>query len=92
MGRLLAVIKAGSASPTAVSPRETAGSHVEPLSERELEVLRLIASGASNRDIARKLFVSLATVKTHINNIYRKLEVRTRTQAVARARESKLLQ
>ena len=92
MGQLLAAIRAGSASPTAVSPRETAGSHVEPLSERELEVLRLIASGASNRDIARKLFVSLATVKTHINNIYRKLEVRTRTQALARARELDLLQ
>ena len=92
VGQLLAAIRAGSASPTAVSPRETAGSHVEPLSERELEVLRLIASGASNRDIARKLFVSLATVKTHINNIYRKLEVRTRTQALARARELDLLQ
>ncbi len=88
VGTLLAAIK----EETAPLPRAAAGSPVDPLSERELEVLRLIASGASNRDIARKLFVSLSTVKTHINNIYRKLEVRTRTQAVARARESKLLQ
>ena len=92
VGKLLAAIKAEPASPTGMNPHATGGSLVEPLSERELEVLRLIASGASNRDIARKLFVSLATVKTHINHIYRKLEVRTRTQAVARARESALLQ
>ena len=88
VGKLLAAIKEETAPP----PRVTAASLLEPLSERELEVVRLIASGASNRDIARKLFVSLSTVKTHINNIYRKLEVRTRTQAVARARELKLLQ
>ena len=92
IGKLLAAINDKTVSPTRMSPRQTAGSLVEPLSERELEVLRLIASGVSNRDIARKLFVSLATVKTHINNIYRKLQVRTRTQAVARARELKLLQ
>ena len=91
-GKLLAALIAGATPTTRTSPRATVGSLVEPLSERELEVLRLIASGASNRDIARKLFVSLATVKTHINNIYRKLEARTRTQAVARARELKLLQ
>jgi LuxR family maltose regulon positive regulatory protein len=62
-----------------------------PLSERELEVLRLIASGKSNRRIAEDLFVSMATVKTHTNNLYRKLDARSRTQAVARARESGLL-
>jgi LuxR family maltose regulon positive regulatory protein len=62
-----------------------------PLSERELEVLRLIASGKSNRRIAEELFVSMATVKTHVNNLYRKLDARSRTQAVARARESGLL-
>jgi LuxR family maltose regulon positive regulatory protein len=62
-----------------------------PLSERELEVLRLIASGKSNRRIAEDLFVSTATVKTHVNNLYRKLDARSRTQAVARARESGLL-
>jgi LuxR family transcriptional regulator, maltose regulon positive regulatory protein len=92
VGKLLAAIKARTASPTGMSLSATAGSLVEALSERELEVLRLVALGASNREIARKLFISLSTVKTHINNIYRKLEVRTRTQAVARARELKLLQ
>jgi len=64
---------------------------VEPLSERELEVLGLIAAGLSNREIAQKLFVALSTVKTHINNIYRKLDVSKRTQAVARAKELNLL-
>jgi LuxR family transcriptional regulator, maltose regulon positive regulatory protein len=54
-------------------------------------VLRLIASGKSNRRIAEDLFVSMATVKTHTNNLYRKLDARSRTQAVARARESGLL-
>jgi LuxR family maltose regulon positive regulatory protein len=63
----------------------------EPPSERELEVLALIAAGKSNKEIAAKLFVSMATVKTHINNLYRKLGARSRTQAVARAREMSLL-
>jgi LuxR family transcriptional regulator, maltose regulon positive regulatory protein len=63
----------------------------EVLSERELEVLQLIASGKSNRRIASELFVSVGTVKTHINNLYRKLDAHSRTQAVARARELKLL-
>ncbi|MGI8910540.1 MAG: LuxR C-terminal-related transcriptional regulator [Rubrobacteraceae bacterium] len=63
----------------------------EPLSERELEVLRLIASGKSNRRISSELFVSVGTVKTHINNLYRKLNAHSRTQAVARARELNLL-
>jgi LuxR family transcriptional regulator, maltose regulon positive regulatory protein len=63
----------------------------EPLSERELEVLRLLASGKSNRRIASELFVSVGTVKTHTNNLYRKLGVHSRTQALARARELQLL-
>jgi LuxR family transcriptional regulator, maltose regulon positive regulatory protein len=63
----------------------------EPLSERELEVLALIAAGDSNQQIARKLFISVSTVKTHVNNLYRKLAARIRTQAVARARELGLL-
>jgi len=63
----------------------------EPLSERELEVLQLIAAGKSNRLIASELFVSVGTVKTHINNVYRKLDAHSRTQALARARELKLL-
>jgi LuxR family maltose regulon positive regulatory protein len=63
----------------------------EPLSERELEVLGLVASGKSNQEIASSLFVSLSTVKTHINNLYRKLGVRSRTQAIARARDLDLI-
>jgi LuxR family maltose regulon positive regulatory protein len=63
----------------------------EPLSKRELEVLALIAAGDSNGEIARKLFVSMSTVKTHINRLYRKLGARSRTHAVARAREMNLL-
>ena len=63
----------------------------EPLSERELEVLRLIAKGLSNREIAQELFVTPGTVKRHTHNIYGKLEVRSRTQAVARARDLNLV-
>ncbi len=63
----------------------------ESLSERELQVLRLIASGASNQDIADKLVIALPTVKRHISNIYAKLEVTSRTQALVRAQELKLL-
>jgi LuxR family maltose regulon positive regulatory protein len=63
----------------------------EPLSERELEVLLLIATGRSNRRIASELFVSVGTVKTHLNNAYRKLGAHSRTQAVARARELNLI-
>lgn len=64
---------------------------VEPISERELEVLRLIAAGLSNQQIADKLVVTLATVKKHINNLYGKLGVQSRTQALLRARELSLL-
>jgi LuxR family maltose regulon positive regulatory protein len=64
---------------------------IDPLSERELEVLHLIAAGLSNREIAGRLVVAVSTVKTHINNVYRKLDVSKRTQAVARARELELL-
>ena len=60
-------------------------------SERELEVLRLIVAGLTNREIAEELVVSLGTIKTHINHIYQKLAVHNRTQAVARARELELV-
>jgi LuxR family transcriptional regulator, maltose regulon positive regulatory protein len=63
----------------------------EPLSDRELEVLRLVASGLSNRQIAQELFVALGTAKRHVHNIYRKLEVHSRTQAIARARDLNLV-
>jgi LuxR family maltose regulon positive regulatory protein len=64
---------------------------VEALSERELEVLRLVAAGLSNRQIAKKLVLSLGTVKTHVHNIYGKLEVSNRVQAIERAREIGLI-
>jgi LuxR family maltose regulon positive regulatory protein len=63
----------------------------EPLSEREREVLRLIASGQSNAEVARALVIALSTVKTHTNSIFGKLGVTSRTQAVARARELHLI-
>ena len=65
---------------------------VEPLSEREMEVLRLIAEGYSNAEIARKLYITVGTTKRHINNIYGKLDVRSRTQAIAIARAMGLVE
>jgi LuxR family maltose regulon positive regulatory protein len=64
---------------------------VEPLSERELEVLQLIAEGLTNREIASRLSVSLNTVKVHTRNIYGKLNVHSRTQAIVRSQELGLL-
>ncbi len=66
-------------------------SLVEALSERELEVLRLVAVGFSNPEIANQLVLSVATVKTHLNRLYGKLGARNRTEAVNRARELRLL-
>jgi LuxR family maltose regulon positive regulatory protein len=64
---------------------------IERLSERELEVLRLIAAGLPNKTIMEELFISQGTVKTHIRNIYSKLNVNSRVQAVAKAKELNLL-
>ena len=64
---------------------------VEPLSEREVEVLQLIAAGCSNQEIADRLFIAPGTVKRHINNIYGKLQVGSRTQAIAVARDLRIL-
>jgi LuxR family maltose regulon positive regulatory protein len=75
----------GSGRREGAGEKESTPALVDPLSERELEVLRLIAAGLSNREIAAELVVAISTVKTHINNIYRKLDVSSRTQAVARA-------
>jgi LuxR family maltose regulon positive regulatory protein len=62
----------------------------EPLSERELEVLRLVTAGLSNREIGRQLFISPGTAKTHIHNLCGKLGVRNRTEAATRAKELSL--
>ncbi len=64
---------------------------IEPLSERELEVLRLIARGFSNDQIAKHLVIAQGTVKRHITNLYGKLAVESRTQAIAKARELGLI-
>jgi LuxR family maltose regulon positive regulatory protein len=63
---------------------------IEPLTARELEVLKLIEAGCSNQDIAGRLVISLPTVKRHISNIYTKLGANSRTQAVARGKELEL--
>jgi len=64
---------------------------IRPLTIREVEILRLIAAGMRNQEIADQLFISLSTVKRHISNAYGKLDVGHRTEAVARANELNLL-
>jgi len=71
-------------------PDTSLASQLE-LSKRELEVLGLMAQGHSNQEIAAKLFVSLSTVKTHIQNLFEKLDVKRRTQAVEKARRLNLI-
>ena len=61
------------------------------LSKRELEILGLLAQGHSNQEIAAKLFVSLSTVKTHIQNLFEKLDVKRRIQAVEKPRSLNLI-
>ncbi len=84
--RLLAALEQDASGATLPSARVP-----EPLSERELEVLQLIAAGKSIRRIASELFVGVGTVTTHINNLYRRLDAHSRTQALARARELNLI-
>jgi ATP/maltotriose-dependent transcriptional regulator MalT len=68
-------------------PRKGFSSLVEPLSERELDVLRLIMAGMSNREIAVELVISPGTAKTHVHHLCGKLGVRNRTEAAMRAKE-----
>ncbi len=79
--------------PPAAAPFAADPSALQQLgiSKREYEVLELIAQGLSNREIADKLFVSTSTVKTHLSNIYSKLDARRRTEAIKRAKELRLL-
>jgi DNA-binding NarL/FixJ family response regulator len=67
---------------TPAAPRTGLDSLIEPLTSRELEVLRLLAGAASNREIAERLNISPRTVETHLANIYGKLGVRGRTEAM----------
>jgi LuxR family transcriptional regulator, maltose regulon positive regulatory protein len=82
VGRILTSM--GTRSPVSNSTRSVL---VEPLSEREIEVLRLVTAGLTNREIAGRLFISPGTAKTHIHNLCGKLGVRNRTEAATRARE-----
>jgi LuxR family maltose regulon positive regulatory protein len=81
-----------SRSPRSISNQQSGIENlIEPLTLRELEVLQLIACGDSNRAVAEKLVITVSAVKKHTNNIYGKLNVNSRTQAVARARQLGLL-
>jgi LuxR family maltose regulon positive regulatory protein len=100
MGKLLQQAAARGIEPEYVSLLLAALAHpltpaeqplIEPLSERELEVLRLIAGGLSNPRIADQLCISINTVRFHTKNLYSKLGVNSRTQAIAQARELNLL-
>jgi len=85
--RLLAAFPDDELKKSGSSQSYKSGSElIEPLSERELEILQLVADGQSNWDIGAQLFLSLNTVKAHTRNIYGKLGVNSRTQAAARAR------
>jgi LuxR family maltose regulon positive regulatory protein len=90
-GKLLVAFEA-EAPKNADKPHSTSAQPlIEPLSQRELEVLQLIAQGLSNHEIGKRLFLALDTVKGHNRRIYDKLQVQRRTEAVARARELGLL-
>ena len=85
--KLLAVIKGDERKRSEKSYASSLQPLAEPLSQREFEVLRLIARGLSNREIGEQLVLALPTIKGHNRNIYSKLQVRSRTEAIARARE-----
>ncbi|AOZ93883.1 LuxR C-terminal-related transcriptional regulator [Paenibacillus crassostreae] len=94
IGKLLAVFvaeKRKSEDKSYQSPTPPAQPLIEPLSERELNILKLISQGLSNHEISERLFLALSTVKGHNRIIFDKLEVQRRTEAVARARELGLL-
>lgn len=65
---------------------------IEPLTTREKEILKMVSQGASNSDIAEKLFVREVTVKTHLNSIFKKLKVKNRTQAVLLAMQMRIIE
>ncbi len=71
--------------------KAASSSLAEPLSERELEVLRLLAAGYKYKEVAGRLVISMNTVRSHTKNVYSKLNVNNRTQAIARAKELNML-
>jgi len=81
----------GRVGKTPILPHAPMPTLLDPLTPRERDVLHLISQGLSNKDIAEKLVIALNTVKRHTSSIYSKLDVKSRTQAVARARELDLL-
>jgi LuxR family maltose regulon positive regulatory protein len=92
VARLVGAFEAEKQASASISHRTpTPQPLIEPLSQRELEVLQLIADGLSNREIAARLFLAEVTVKGHNQRIFGKLQVQRRTEAVARARELGLL-
>ena len=91
IGKLLAETFVHKKDRKPMSKDEFPSTLIEPLSGREIEVLQLIAEGLSNREIAERLVISLSTVKGHTSKIYGKLDVYSRTQAVAAARQLGLL-
>ena len=91
IGKLLAVFEAEQQKSQDKSSLSAVQPLIEPLSQRESEVLQLIAQGLSNDEIGKRLFLALDTVKGHNRRIYDKLQVQRRTEAVARARELGLL-
>ena len=91
IGKLLAVFKVMEQRSADKSNLSSTQPHINPLSQRELEFLQLIAQGLSNREIAERLFLAISTVKGHHRNIFAKLQVQRRTEAIARARELGLL-
>jgi LuxR family maltose regulon positive regulatory protein len=91
VARLLAAIEAGKRDRDDKPALAPAGSLIEPLSQRELKILQLIAQGLSNREIGERLFLALDTVKGHNRKMFDKLQVQSRTEAIARARALGLL-
>jgi LuxR family transcriptional regulator, maltose regulon positive regulatory protein len=91
LGKVLAACEAEERQSEATASQPPAQPLIEQLSPRELEVLQLMAQGRSNQEISEQLFLALSTVKGHNRNIFGKLQVQRRTEAVARARELGLL-
>jgi LuxR family maltose regulon positive regulatory protein len=93
-GYLAVLISACGGVPATPAPRQGGAAPpglAEPLTGREMEVLRLIAAGRSNQHIARELFVALDTVKKHVSHVLGKLGAANRTEAAARARQLGLI-